>query len=105
MEIWKNIIGFEGYKVSNFGNVKSFKNKKEKILKSRVGKNGYEYVVLMCKNKPKTKTIHRLVAVAFLKNNNFKKCVNHKDSCRTNNIVENLEWSTHSENTNHAIIF
>ena len=47
--------------------------------------------------------IHRLVASAFIDNPFNKPCVNHKDSNRHNNIISNLEWVTHQENTDHAI--
>jgi hypothetical protein len=47
--------------------------------------------------------VHRLVAQNFLLENDFKKTiVNHKDSERSNNKVENLEWVTNSENIKHG---
>lgn len=100
-EIYKDIEGYEGlYQVSNLGNVKSLKNnktKKEKVLKLEI-RNGYLKVDL-CKNKTrKTYFVHRLVANAFLHNPHNYPCVNHKDECRTNNEVENLEWCTHKYN-------
>lgn len=48
MEIWKDIEGYEGYKISNYGNVKSLKFGKEKILKPIKDKYGYLQVIL-CK--------------------------------------------------------
>lgn len=111
IEKWKDIDGFEGiYQVSNFGNVKSLKRKKirtdgrivtigECILKYRVAKNGY---ALVCLNK-KNYLVHRLVAKSFLVLNKEKKDVNHIDSNRINNNINNLEWVTKSENIQHAI--
>ena len=54
---------------------------------------GYLCVVL-CKDgeKPKQKFIHRLVAEAFLPTNDYTLQVNHKDSNRKNNKIDNLEW-------------
>ena len=49
-EIWKYIPNYEGYyQVSNLGRVNSLKNnktKKDKLLKMRIGKDGYSSVVL-----------------------------------------------------------
>ena len=84
---------------------------KERILKT--GKNRYGYlIVVLCKNgKLKTHTVHRLVAEAFIPNPQGKAQVNHKDTIKTNNIVDvndlygeatNLEWATNSENQQHA---
>ena len=105
-ESWKDIEGYEGlYQVSNKGNVKSLnynKTKKEKILKPFINSNGYLQVIL-CKNKTSKRfLVHRLVANAFLPNTNNYPCVNHKDECKTNNVVSNIEWCTYKYNTNYG---
>jgi hypothetical protein len=46
--------------------------------------------------------VHRLVALAFLDNPDFKRVVNHKNGNPKDNRLENLEWATHSENNAHA---
>lgn len=100
-EIWKDIEGYEGlYQVSNFGRVKRVTT--GRILKSGKDKDGYLKVIL-CKNNIKsTKTIHRLVAQAFIPNPENKLEVNHIDEDKANNNVNNLEWSTRKENLNHG---
>lgn len=106
-EIWKDIPEYEGqYQVSNFGRVKSLERKGtyNRIMKPHKCKNGYLYVCLSKDNKYKTFLLHRLVALAFIPNNNptKKTQINHKDENKENNKVENLEWVTPKENTNYG---
>jgi hypothetical protein len=110
MEVWKDVIGYEGiYQVSNFGRVKVLPRIKinkgsyftaEKILKPG-NDDGYQKVVLTKNGIRSTKKVHRLVASAFY-GEHKELCVNHIDSNRSNNNIENLEWVTHLENIRHA---
>lgn len=103
-EIWKDIEGYEGiYQVSNLGRVKSLKHSKEgKLLKGRVTGKGYLSVVLFRNSVRKSNSIHRLVAQAFIPNPENKPEVNHIDEDKTNNNIDNLDWSTPKENSNHG---
>ena len=105
-EAWKDIEGYEGlYQISNLGNVKSLnynKTKKEKILKPFINSDGY-LLVKLCKNKTiKCLSVHSLVAKSFIENPNNYPCINHKDECKTNNVVSNLEWCTNKYNINYG---
>ena len=106
-EEWRDIEGYNGkYQVSSLGRVKSLRdnngNPREKIRKQSKDKDGYLVVILLKKRKPKSYRVHRLVASAFLENPNGYTCVNHKDECKTNNCVNNLEWCTQKYNLNYG---
>jgi hypothetical protein len=101
-ERWEAIPEYDGkYEVSNMGNVRSLKGK-TKLLQQKTLNTGYLYVSLTYKGKSKNKTIHRLVANAFLDKVEGKTFVNHIDGNKKNNNIENLEWVTRSENMKHA---
>lgn len=103
LEVWKDVIGYEGlYQVSNLGRVRSFYKNKLTILSYRRAKAGYHTVCLHKNKKPLTQNIHRLIADAFIPNTECKKYVNHIDGDKGNNILSNLEWVTQSENMKHA---
>lgn len=108
MIVWKSIKGFEGfYEVSNTGEVKALErlvenngspqHKHEKILKQ--GGTGRYKMVSLCKDgKVYPRTVHRLVAEAFIPNPDNKPNVDHIDTNPLNNNVDNLRWVTQSEN-------
>lgn len=75
---------------------------KGKVLNTWSDKIGYMIVGLNIYNKYKLKKVHRLVAEAFIPNPENKSEVNHKDGNKSNNNVDNLEWTTHQENMKHA---
>lgn len=102
MEQWRDIEGFEGYQVSNYGRIKSLKRGNGKILKPTHDNQGYLHVILSKNGCIKNNLIHRLVAQAFLENPNHLPQVNHKDEDKTNNHVENLEWCDSKYNSNYG---
>ena len=117
MEIWKDVKGYEGYyEVSSMGRVRRkpgfvnsrIKNNNKRFVKSHILKanlksNGYLTVSLSKQHRKKTMLVHRLVAFAFIENDDCTKIVvNHKNCNKQDNRLENLEWVTQKENTCHA---
>lgn len=72
------------------------------LIKSSMS-GGYLKVVLCAGGMHKTFTVHRLVATVFIPNPNNLKVVNHIDSNKTNNNIDNLEWCTQLKNRLHSI--
>lgn len=99
-EVWKVITDFPRYSVSSFGRVR---NDESGLVLRQHDRKGYKSVLLRngC-GDGKRFSVHRLVAMAFLGAPLDHKQVNHKDGCKTNNHVDNLEWCTGSQNHRHS---
>lgn len=97
------VAGYEGrYSVTTDGRVFSHKRGKHKEL-SPVLRGGYYAVNIAKAGKPfQLKTVHRLVALTFIDGYVHGLVTNHKDADKTNNHIDNLEWCTPKQNTNHA---
>ena len=104
MEVYKPIKGYEGlYEISNMGNVRSIRN--NKILKPATDKYGYLYVVFSVNQERKTLKVHRLVAETFIENSESKATVDHKNTIKKDNRVENLKWATNKEQSQNPITY
>ncbi len=99
MEVYKRVFG--KYEVSNYGNVRNTKS--GRMLKQASDRYGY-LVVGLCENsKVHMVKVHRLVAKAFIPNDENKPQIDHIDGNKTNNHYTNLRWATPRENTRNPI--
>lgn len=116
-EIWVDIKGYEGlYQVSNQGRIRSVEREVKTIrngvedtskLKSKILKPSYTYgylkVSLSKEGKQRYLKVHRLVAEAFIPNPDNKPDIDHINTIRDDNRVENLRWVTKKENNNNEL--
>lgn len=113
IEVWKPVPGYEGvYSVSDLGRVRSesrkipskggsFRTTAERIFDRKPAANGYYYVSLRRDGKTSHRTVHSLVAEAFIgphPGKGFHIC--HNNGIRTDNRLANLRYDT--EAANHA---
>lgn len=107
VEVWKRVI-YQGkdygdfYEVSNLGNIRNAKTHKVRSL--NILQTGYYFVSgsLGSRSDKITFKVHKAVAESFIPNHNGYPCVNHIDGNKLNNSVDNLEWCTYKENSQHA---
>lgn len=96
-----DIAGYEGlYTIREDGLVTTTETGNERRAKD----DGHKYLRIgLNKDGVCTKHyMHRLLAEAFIDNPESKRTVNHIDGDKRNNSLDNLEWATYSENTQHA---
>lgn len=96
MTEWKLIDEFPDYEVSTLGEVR---NRTTMQVLRQVKSGGYMQVIIEGKYR---RYVHRLVAAAFIPNDDNLPQVNHKDENKTNNNVDNLEWCTPKYNSNYG---
>lgn len=105
-EVWVDIEKYKGvYMISNKLRIKRImhrKNPTDKLMKYYSPENDYHITGLTVNGKVNSELVHRLVAIAFIPNPLNLPEVNHKNGIKSDNRIENLEWVTCAENTQHA---
>lgn len=114
-ELWRAVEGYEGiFEVSNLGRVRSLSLpsnpeigqycRQGRVLKPFYTTDGYLRVSLNYLGEARKFPVHQLVAIAFkLPKGEEATQINHKDTVKDNNCVDNLEWVTGLENMQHCI--
>ena len=112
-EVWKTVPMFDGYEVSNFGNVRSWlpirNHAKPPIeprqLKIKIDKDGYKTVVLYNCGIRNPFRVAVLVCACFHgEKPSNKHVVRHLDGSRNNDVVENLLWGTPKDNSHDMLL-
>ena len=95
-EQWRDIEGYDGmYQVSDLGRVRSRKSGEWKVMSAVKINKGYLIVGLYKDGKRKGITVHRLVASAFIQNDDENKTqINHINECKSDNRLSNIEYCT-----------
>ena len=113
-EVWRPVKGYEGlYEVSNLGNVRSLDRHvkigkgygllKGKPMKTSTNSHGYLMAMLSKNGQRKQYYIHRLTAEAFIPNPNDLPFIDHINTIRDDNRVENLRWCNAAGNLANPI--
>lgn len=104
--MWKDVVGWEDYyEVSDTGLIR---NKiTNHIVVGDINSAGYPRVYLYNKNhepQKERKFRHRIVAEAFIPNDDNKLEINHKNHNKLDSSINNLEWVSRQENVNDNYI-
>jgi hypothetical protein len=104
-ERWLPVPGFPDYEVSDLGRVEGLprialngRHIRGRMLKATIGTHGYPVVRLQVGGEWTARTVHSLVAEAFIGPRPEGMEVRHKDGIRTHCELANLEYGTSSEN-------
>ena len=95
MEEWAVIEEFPNFLISNKGRVKD--RDTGRIKKVHISNQGYPQVSFIEGSKNSQRSIHRLMATAFVDGGGPGLIVRHIDEDKTNYSLDNLEWVTKEE--------
>ena len=97
-ERWRQVPGYPDYDISERGKVRTWKSGKPRVMKTRIGKDGYPRVTLQAASgKKKVERVHALVAWAYLGAPKGR-LIRHKDGKEWRPLLSNLEYGTYLDN-------
>jgi hypothetical protein len=104
-EVWKPVVGYEHYEVSNLGRVRSQtyvnsygRRVVGRVLSLSLSTSGHPKVTLYKDNTKRTEKVHQLVLNAFVGPCPPGQECRHEDDVPSNNCLSNLSWGTRSDN-------
>jgi hypothetical protein len=97
----KKIPNYPNYSATYDGRI--YNNKIGKFMALSKMPEGYLRLNIKNDSGQKKFLVHRLIASTFIPNPENKPQVNHIDSNKSNNSVDNLEWITNKENREHSL--
>lgn len=101
-EEWRSLENYDGYLFSSLGRIISFKKRTPKLLSPYIAETrGRKYASSHFGKIHRRKSIHRLIALAFIPNPKNLPEVDHINNDGTDNRACNLRWCTHKENMNN----
>lgn len=103
MEEFRELKGFENYKISNLGRIYSIK-KRTCLKVKKLGNSGYYQVRLSKDGKYIYKNLHRILAETFIPNPNNYRTVNHINGNKLDNRLDNLEWTNDCKQQHEACL-
>lgn len=98
--IMKKIEQFPNYIISESGEIVNITNGRK--INPFINNLYYRVNLFVSKTEKKMCYLHRLMAETFIPNPENKKEVNHIDGNKLNNSLNNLEWVTRIENSQHS---
>lgn len=100
--MWKPIPDFPDYEASDSGLIRNSVTGRVRNIKARnCNGTGYYMTPMRVNGQWRLRTVHRLVAAAFLGPCPSGREVNHKNSNKLDNCADNLEYVTHQQNSRH----
>lgn len=107
MERWEYIPGYDNkYQVSTLGNVRVMNYRKTGEMRNMLlhsSRYGYKVVTLRQNGKNVLRSVHRLVALTFIPNPNNLPEIDHINTIRSDNRIENLVWCTKADNMSNPL--